>query len=67
MKLFPITGSQSVKLTWQVFNVTNTPRFDVGTMNLAGNTILSSSSSFGNFNSTLSNARVMELAVRYSF
>jgi len=50
-----------------VFNVTNTPRFDVGTMNLAGNTILSSSSSFGNFNSTLSNAWVMELAVRYSF
>jgi Carboxypeptidase regulatory-like domain len=67
MKLFPITESQSLKLTWQVFNVTNSPRFDVGTMNIAGNTVLSSQSSFGNFSSTLSNPRVMELALRYSF
>jgi hypothetical protein len=67
MKLFPITESQSVKLTWQVFNVTNTPRFDVGTMVVAGNTYLSQSSTFGNFTSTLSNARVMELALRYTF
>ena len=67
MKLFPITESQSVKLTWQVFNVTNSPRFDVGTMSIAGNTFLNEQSVFGNFSSTLSNARVMELALRYSF
>jgi len=67
LKQIPITESQSLKFSWQVFNVTNSPRFDVGTMNIAGNTVLSSQSVFGNFSSTLSNARVMELAVRYSF
>jgi hypothetical protein len=66
-KLWQATERQSVKLTWEVFNVTNTPRFDVGNMSLAGNTSLSNSSSFGNFTSTLSNARVMEFALRYSF
>jgi hypothetical protein len=67
MKLFPITERQNLKLTWQVFNITNTPRFDVGSMYLADNTSISNVSSFGNFTSTLSNARVMELALRYTF
>src|ERR1039458_9620562 len=50
------------------FNLTNTPRFDVGTLqlNLAGNSI-TNSGSFGNFSSTLSNPRVLEFALRYSF
>ena len=59
--------SQSLKFSWEVFNVTNTPRFDVGSMSLANNTSLSSVTSFGNFTSTLSNPRVMEFALRYSF
>jgi len=67
LKQIPITESQSLKFSWQVFNVTNTPRFDVGPMTAAGNNSLYDVSSFGNFVSTLSNARVMELAVRYSF
>jgi hypothetical protein len=67
MKLFPITESQSLKFSWQVYNISNTPRFDVGAMSLAGNTSISNVTSFGNFTSTLSNARVMELALRYSF
>ena len=62
-----ITESQFVKFSWQVFNVTNSARFDVGTMSLNGNTSLSSSSSFGNFSSTLSNPRVMEFGLRYTF
>jgi len=59
--------SQTLKFTWEVFNVTNTPRFDVGNMSLIGNTGLSNVTAFGNFTSTLTNARVMEFALRYSF
>jgi hypothetical protein len=66
-KGWKITESQSVKFTWETFNITNTPRFDVGTMALNGNNSLSSSTSFGNFSSTLSNPRVMEFALRYTF
>ena len=66
-KSWNITERQIVKFTWETFNITNTPRFDVGTMQLNGNNSLSNSSSFGNFSSTLSQQRVMEFAMRYSF
>jgi Carboxypeptidase regulatory-like domain len=66
-KTWPIRESQFVKFNWSMYNVTNTARFDVGTMSLNGNTSLSSSSSFGNFSSTLSNPRVMEFMLRYAF
>jgi hypothetical protein len=67
-KSWNITERQSLRLSAEAFNLTNTPRFDVGTMqlNLAGNSI-TNSASFGNFSSTLSNPRVLEFAVRYSF
>jgi hypothetical protein len=66
-KSWPIKESQFVKFSWSMYNVTNTARFDVGTMQLNGNNSLSSSSSFGNFSSTLSNPRVMEFMLRYVF
>jgi hypothetical protein len=66
-KAWPIKESQFVKFNWSMYNVTNTARFDVGTMSLNGNTSLSSSSSFGNFSSTLSNPRVNEFMLRYVF
>jgi Carboxypeptidase regulatory-like domain len=66
-KSWRITEAQALKFTWEVFNVTNTPRFDVGTMQFNGNQLLSSNTSFGNFSSTLSNPRVMEFALRYTF
>ena len=66
-RCWQIGERQSVRFTWEVFNVTNTPRFDVGTMQINGNTALYASTSFGNFSSTLSNPRVMEFALRYSF
>ena len=66
-KTWPITESQFVKFNWSMYNVTNSARFDVGTMSLNGNNSLSSVSSFGNFSSTLSNPRVMEFALRYAF
>jgi hypothetical protein len=66
-KSWPIKESQLVKFSWSMFNVTNSARFDVGTMQLNGNDQLSASSSFGNFSSTLSNPRVMEFMLRYIF
>jgi hypothetical protein len=66
-KTWPIRESQLVKFSWSMFNVTNSARFDVGTMQLNGNDQLSASSSFGNFSSTLSNPRVMEFMLRYIF
>jgi hypothetical protein len=66
-KSWDITENQLVKFSWSMYNVTNTARFDVGTMQLNGNNSLSSSSSFGNFSSTLSNPRVMEFMIRYTF
>jgi hypothetical protein len=67
-KNWSITEKQKLRFTAEAFNLTNTPRFDIGTMqlNLAGNSI-TNSSSFGNFSSTLSNPRVLEFALRYSF
>ena len=66
-KTWPVTERQFVKFNWSMYNVTNSARFDVGTMSLNGNNSLSSSSSFGNFSSTLSNPRVMEFMIRYVF
>jgi hypothetical protein len=66
-KSWNITEAQSIKFTWETFNLTNSPRFDVGTMQLNGNNSISNSTSFGNFSSTLSQQRVMEFALRYTF
>ncbi len=67
-KNWSITERQSLRLSIEAFNLTNSVRFDVGTMqlNLAGNSI-TNSASFGNFSSTLSNPRVLEFAIRYIF
>jgi len=58
----PFGESHSLALRWEVFNVLNLTRFDVGTIN---NNI--SSASFGNFSGLLTNPRVMQFALRYEF
>jgi hypothetical protein len=65
-KGFKITESQNLRLSWEVFNVTNTPRFDVGSM-MNNNNYLDSAGSFGNFINTLSQQRVMQISARYTF
>lgn len=65
-KAWKISESQNLKLSWEVFNVTNSARFDVGTM-MNNNNFLDSAGSFGNFINTLSQQRVMQLGARYSF
>lgn len=65
-KSWKITESQTLKFTWEVFNVTNTPRFDVATMAF-NNGSNGNSDSFGRYTSTLTNPRVMQFALRYTF
>ncbi|MGA7171291.1 MAG: hypothetical protein WBW02_07970 [Candidatus Sulfotelmatobacter sp.] len=62
-KAWKITESQGLCFSWDVFNVTNAVRFDVGTLNqylLYGTTL-------GNFSATLTKSRVMQFGLRYSF
>jgi hypothetical protein len=65
-KAWKITESQNLKLSWEVFNITNSARFDVGSM-MNNNNLLDSAGSFGNFINTLSQQRVMQIGGRYSF
>ena len=62
-KSWKITESQALKFSWEVFNATNSVRFDA----VSASGTLSNSSSFGNFIQTLSKKRVMQFALRYSF
>ena len=65
-KAWNITEQQNLKLTWEVFNVTNSVRFDAGNIQNVNN-YTDSPSSFGNFINTLFKPRVMQLGARYTF
>jgi hypothetical protein len=63
-KSWKVTERQTLKFAWEVFNVTNTPRFD------AGQSSYNFGLTFGNFGAytnTLSIPRVMQFGVRYEF
>jgi hypothetical protein len=60
----PWKDSQSLQLRWEVFNVTNSTRFDAQSTN---NSIDSFGSSFGNYTRLLTNPRVMQFALRFEF
>ncbi len=59
----PDLERQTIQARWNVFNVANTNRFDAYSMQSE----LDVSSTFGNYTSTLTNPRVMELALIYQF
>ena len=61
-KVFQVTERQSVKINWEIFNLTNSVRFDPASITPALN-----DSAFGIYNNTLTKARVMQFALRYSF
>jgi hypothetical protein len=65
-KEWKINESQNLKLSWEVFNVTNSVRFDAGNIQNQNN-YTDSPSSFGNFINTLFKPRVMQLGARYTF
>jgi hypothetical protein len=71
-KTWNISESQAVKFSWETFNITNTTRFDVGSLQAfgndgGGNNSFTNDASFGKFTSTLTKPRVMQFALRYSF
>ena len=65
-KSWKITESQALKFTWEVFNATNSVRFDAAG-SAGNNDNISNSTSFGNYILTLSQKRVMQFSLRYSF
>lgn len=58
----PFEG-HSLQFRWEVFNVTNTARFDVISLSLSRGV----AGSFGRYSGTLSPPRVMQFALRYEF
>jgi len=62
-KSWKFTERQALSFTWDVYNITNSVRFD------AANTFptIDTSGSFGSYANTLTRPRVMEFALRYSF
>ena len=66
-KAWAITEHQNVRFSWDVFNTTNTPRMDVGSMQFIGNNSVASGSTFGEYSKTMTTPRVMQFALRYSF
>lgn len=65
-KSWPITESQALKFSWEVFNVTNSVRFDVAPLP-QNNGQIDRGPAFGKYTTTLTTPRVMEFALRYSF
>jgi hypothetical protein len=59
----PYNENHSIQFRWEVFNVTNSVRFDVQSITLA----LDEQSAFGNYTQELSVPRVMQFALRYEF
>ena len=57
--------SQELRFSWEVFNVTNSVRFDAA--EAMANESLLGISTFGKYIQTLTNPRVMQFGLRYSF
>ena len=62
--LMPWSEHHSIQLRWEVFNVTNSVRFDTQSINSA---IDSFGSTFGQYTRLSTNPRVMQFALRYEF
>jgi Carboxypeptidase regulatory-like domain len=64
----PWSESQSLQFRWEVFNITNSVRFDVAQTNSAlGGSAQGGYGTFGNYTGVLTNPRVMQFAMRYEF
>lgn len=64
----PWSEVQTVKFRWEVFNITNSVRFDTGQVNAGlGGSSQGSSVNFGNYTGVITNPRTMQFALRYEF
>jgi len=59
----PYAEGHSIQFRWEVFNVPNTVRFDVQSVQPE----LDIATSFGKYTRLLSNPRIMQFALRYEF
>ena len=59
----PYAESHSLQFRWEVFNLTNTVRFDPASIS----NFLTISGSFGKYSDVLTNPRVMQFGLRYEF
>jgi hypothetical protein len=65
----PWRESHSMQFRFEVFNVTNSVRFNVQSANgyVGGSLANGNSANFGNFSGTLTNPRIVQFALRYEF
>jgi hypothetical protein len=63
-KVFRLAERQDLKFSFEVFNLTNSVRFDPAGVN---NNPFGSPSSFGNYSTLLTRPRVVQLSLRYAF
>ena len=61
--IMPYKDSHSVQFRWEVFNVGNFSRFNVG----SNQPSLTNSTNFGTYTGLLTNPRVMQFALRYEY
>ncbi len=61
--IMPYKESHSLQFRWEVFNLTNTVRFDPDSIS----NFLTISGSFGKYSDVLTNPRVMQFGLRYEF
>ena len=64
-KAWRIYREETLKFTWEVFNVTNSVRFDVNPLNSLQNQ--TSSGEFGVYGAVLTQPRIQQFSLRYSF
>ena len=67
-KAFAITGSQRIRFRWEIFNLTNTQRFNTADVSMTPDT----TSTFGRYNSVLGTCdgragRCMQASLKYEF
>lgn len=67
----PWSEKQSLALRWEVFNVTNSSRFDFNDQGASNssesNNSIGTGQTFGNYTHLMTNPRVMQFALRYEF
>jgi hypothetical protein len=64
-KSWKISERSGLRFAWEVFNVTNSVRFDVNPLTSLQN--MTSSGEFGVYGATLTRPRLQQFSLRYSF
>jgi hypothetical protein len=59
----PYSEKHSLQIRWETFNLTNTARFDMGSLSIN----LGSPGTFGKYSGTLTSPRVMQFGARYEW